>query len=49
MTEKLLFLDENKNVVAEDKATWVVIHTYNNAGKLTNESWVKHEHLASNP
>jgi len=40
MTEKRLFLDKNHNKVSEEKAEWLVVHTYDEKGKLVKERWV---------
>jgi len=37
---KIVYLDENHDFVSEDKATWKVIHKYDEAGELVEEVWV---------
>lgn len=40
MTEKIIFLDKEHNIVLEKDAEWKVIHQYNKEGQLIEEKWV---------
>ena len=40
MEEKTLFLDENHNFAEPEKASWKVIHKYDDKGRLKEEVWV---------
>lgn len=40
MKEKGIYLDEKHNIVPKEKAKWLVVHTYDDKGKLVEEKWV---------
>jgi len=40
MVEKKLFLDEDHNIVSEEKAIWLVVHIYDDDGNLKKEQWI---------
>jgi len=43
LSEKIVYLNEEHEVVPIDKATWKVVHTYNEAGMLDSEEWIEIE------
>lgn len=40
MTQNVLYLDNNHDLVPKEKAFWKVIHNYDDEGKLIEEVWV---------
>jgi len=41
MKEERVFLDKDGNIVKPEKAEWLVVHTYDDKGKLVEEKWVE--------
>jgi len=37
---KTVHLDDDHNIVSEEKARWRVEHTYNQKGELVEEVWI---------
>ena len=45
-TTKVLYLDDNHNIVPQDKARWLVTHGYNDKGELIFEEWEEIENIS---